>query len=55
MVRKLRLRQKKSQKKKKKRVFEKARKTYVVGLFCENLGVTDHSLLKSKSNKDPLQ
>ena len=54
MVRKLRLRQKKSQKKK-NRVFEKARKTYVVGLFCENLGVTDHSLLKSKSNKDPLQ
>ena len=52
MVRILRLSQKKL---KKKRVFEKARKTYVVGLFCENLGVTDHSLLKSKSNRDPLQ
>ena len=35
-----------------KKVFEKARKGGA--LFCESFGMTDHSLLKVKSNKDAL-
>ena len=36
------------------KVFEKTRKTSLAGLVCENCGITNHSLLKLKSNKDTL-